>query len=61
MTTDEIVAKDRSDAQEQFMARVHEKLVSLVQPRELEDVGLENTPQYNTYENEAHNEQTFPQ
>ena len=43
------------------MARVYERLESQVLPRELEDVGLEDTPQYDLYENETQNEQTFPQ
>ena len=37
-----------------------EKLVSWVLPRELEDIGLEGTPQSDPYENETQNEQTFP-
>ena len=43
------------------MARVYERLGFLVLPREMEDIGLESTPQYNPYENETQNEQTFPQ
>ena len=27
----------------------------------MEDIGLENTPQYDPYEDETHNEQTYPQ
>ena len=41
------------------MARVYEKLRSQVLPRELEDIGLESTPQYDPYENETQNKQTF--
>ena len=43
------------------MPRVYEKLESQVLPRELEDIGLENTPQYDLYEDEKQNDQTFPQ
>ena len=46
LTPDEVTNKDRLDAQEQFMAKVYEKLESRVLPRELVDLGLENTPQY---------------
>ena len=49
LNPDEIADKDGSDAQERFMARVCEKLESQVQPKEFEDKGLENTPQYNLY------------
>ena len=34
---------------------------SQVLPRDLEDIGLENTPQYDPYEDETQNDQTFPQ
>ena len=61
LTPCELLDKDGSDAQDQFMARVYESLGSHVLPRELEDVGLEDTPQYNPYENEAQNEQMLPQ
>ena len=53
--------KNGSDAQEQFMARVYEKLGSRVLPSELEDIGLEHTPQYDPYEDETQSEQTFLQ
>ena len=43
------------------MARVYERLGSQVLPRELEDIGLENTPQCDPYEDETQNEQIFPQ
>ena len=46
---DKLLDKDGSDAQEQFMARVCEKMGFLVLPRELEDIGLENTLQYDPY------------
>ena len=39
------------------MPRVYERLGSHVLPRELE---IEDTPQYDPYENEAENKQTFP-
>ena len=29
--------------------------------REMEELGLENTPQYDPHENETQNEQVFPQ
>ena len=38
LTPDELPDKDGSDAQEQFMARVHKRLGSCVLPRELEDL-----------------------
>ena len=34
---------------------------SHVIPREFEDIRLENTPQFDPYEDETKNEQTFPQ
>ena len=43
------------------MARVHERLGSCVLPRNLEDLGLEDTPQYDPYEDETQNDQSFPQ
>ena len=43
------------------MARVLEKLVSRVLPRELEDIALENTLQYDPCEDETQNEQSCPQ
>ena len=53
LTPDELLDNDRTDAQEQFIARVCEKLVSWVLPRELEDIRLECTPQYDPYEDEG--------
>ena len=50
-----------SDAQEHFMVKVHERLGFCVLPRELENLGLEDTPQYDPYKDEAQNEQTLPQ
>ena len=61
LTPDELADKDSWDAWEQFMARVHEKLGSQVIPKELENTGLESTPQYDLYEDETQNKQTFPQ
>ena len=43
------------------MTRVYEGLGSHVLPRELEDLGLKDTPEYDPYEDEAQNEQLFPQ
>ena len=43
------------------MARVYyERLGSLVLSRELEDIGLESTPQYDQYKDETQNKQWFP-
>ena len=52
--------KDRSDVQEQFMARVYNRLRSLVLPSELEDIGLENTTQCDPHEDETQNMEAFP-
>ena len=43
------------------MARVYKRLGSPVLPKELEDIELENTPQYDPYEDETQNEQRLPQ
>ena len=43
------------------MARVHKKLGFHILPRELEDIGLEKTLQYDPYEDETQNKWTFPQ
>ena len=43
------------------MARGHERLGSQVLPRDLEDIGLESTPQYDLYEDETQNDETSPQ
>ena len=43
------------------MARVYERFGPWVLPRELEDKSLENTPQYDLYEDETQNKQTFSQ
>ena len=59
LTPDELSDKDRSDAQEQFMAGVYEKLGSQVLPRELEDTGLKNTPHYDPYKDETQNKWSF--
>ena len=59
MTPDEIADKDWLDAQDQFMARVYDRLGSRVLHKELTDIGLENTSHYDRYEDETQNEQTF--
>ena len=41
------------------MVRVCQNLGSQVIPRELEDIGLENTPQFNPYEDETQKKETF--
>ena len=56
LTPDEVSDKDWSDAQEEFMARVYERFGSQVVL-----IGLENTLQYDLYEGETQNKQTFPQ
>ena len=61
LTPDALLKKDRSDAWDQFMAKVYGKLGSCILPRKLKDIGLEDTPQYDPYEDETQNEQTFPQ
>ena len=43
------------------MDRVFERLGSWVLPRNLNDIRLESTPQYNPCEDETQNEQIFPQ
>ena len=43
------------------MTRLHEKLGSWVLPRELGDIGQENTTQYDLNEDGTQNEQTFSQ
>ena len=60
LTTDELFDKDGSDAKEQFMSRVYDRLRSCILPRDLEDLGLEDTPQYDPYEDETQNKQSFP-
>ena len=61
LTPDDIADKDETDVQEQFVTRVYERLGSWVLPRKLEDIGLENTPQYDLYEDETQNKQMFSQ
>ena len=41
LIADELLDRDGSDAQDQFMTRVYERLGSHVLPRELEDAGLD--------------------
>ena len=53
--------KDGPDAQEQFMARVHDRLGSHVLSRDLEGLRLEDSPQYDPYEDETQYKQSFPQ
>ena len=43
------------------MARVYERLGSKILRRELENLGLEETPQYDPYEDETKNKQAFHQ
>ena len=43
------------------MSRVYERPGPCILPRELEDSRLVDTPQYDPYEDETQNEQTFPQ
>ena len=61
LTTNEIAGDDGLDAREQSMARVYDRLGSWVLPRELEDIRLQNILQYNLYEDETHNNKSFPQ
>ena len=61
LTPDELLEEYGSDARDQFMARVYKRLGSQVLPRELEDIELENTPQYDSYEDETESGQTFSQ
>ena len=60
MTPSEIADTDGLDAREQFMAKVYEKFESRVLPKELENIGLENTQKYGLCDDEMHNKQTFP-
>ena len=53
LTPHELLDKDGSNDKEKFKARVCEKLGSQVLPKELEDIRLENTPQYDPYEDDA--------
>ena len=61
LTPDKIADKDEIDASEQFMARVYERLGSWVLPRDLEDIGQENTLEYDLYEEKIQNRKIFPQ
>ena len=61
LTADELSDKDWSNAQDQLMARVYEWLGSCILPRELEDIGLKSTLQYDPYEDETQNEHSFHQ
>ena len=53
LTQDELAKTDGSDAQDYFIARVYENLESFVLPKELQDIGLENIPQYDLYDDET--------
>ena len=53
LTPDEILDRDGSDAQEQFVARVYERLEFQVLPRELKNIWLENIPHHDSYKNET--------
>ena len=59
LTQDELLDKDGLDAQEYLMSIVYDKLGSCVLPRESKDLGLEDTPQNDPYEDKTQNEQTF--
>ena len=61
MPPDELLDRDGSITREQLMARVYDRLGYWVLPIELEDVRLENTPQYDPYEDETQKKQSFPQ
>ena len=50
LSPDKLLDKNWSDAPEQLMATAYERFVSWVLPRELEDIGIESTPQYDLYE-----------
>ena len=43
------------------MATAYDRLVTLILQWELEDLGLQDTSQYDPYEDETQNEQSFPQ
>ena len=58
-TSDDLVDKEGQDACYQFVIRVYNRLGSWVLPRDLEDKGLENTPQYDPYKDETQYKQTF--
>ena len=60
LTPDELLDNKGSDSHKQFMARVCERLGSWILPRELENIGQENTQQYDPYEDETQNKQSFP-
>ena len=61
LTPDELLDKDGTEACKQFMASVYERLGSQVPPRDLEDIGLEDTLQYDPYEDAMQNKQSFLQ
>ena len=53
LTPDELDDKDRSDTHGQFMGVPGST-------KRVEDIGLENTPQYDPYEDETQNKQLEP-
>ena len=59
LTPDDLLQKDGTEAWEQFMARVYDRLWSQVLPRDLEDIGLEILQHYDPYEDETKNYHTF--
>ena len=61
LTPDELLDKEGSGTQEQFMARVYDILGFHVIPRDLEELELENTLQCDPYKVETQKEQSFPQ
>ena len=61
LSPDKLLDKDGSDAQKHFMAKVYDRLGSWVILREMEDLEQENIPQYDPYEDETQNEQSFHQ
>ena len=55
LSPDELLDKDGSGAQDYLMARVYERLGSQVLPRELQDIGLKSTSQYDPYKDKIQN------
>ena len=53
LTPDKLLDRDGSDTYDQFMTRFYKRLGLQVLSIELEDVGLEDTPQYDPYEDET--------
>ena len=61
LTPNELLDKDGTKTQEQFMATVYDRLGFQILPRDLEDIRLENTLKYDPYEDDMQNNQTFSQ